>query len=208
MIGIFGGTFDPVHYGHLEPAGDIKRELGLSKLLFIPNNIPPHRQQPQLSTAQRISLLQLALAEYDGFEMDLREIERAGKSYMVDTLASLSEDYGGETLCLIIGMDALAKLTGWHRWQKLFDYCHLVVTARPAFELPATLHPDLQARRVDSAEALQRHPRGKILIKSVAQLNISASDIRQRVASGEDASELMPAAVYSKYREMINLHAN
>ena len=208
MIGIFGGTFDPVHYGHLKPAQDVMRELGLRRVLCIPNNVPPHREQPQLPTAMRVELLQLALQEFPGFELDLREIERDGMSYMLDTLISLKQDYADETLCLIIGMDAFAGLTHWYCWQKLFDYCHIVVTARPGYTLPPDLPDELASRIVDSAQALQTHRAGKILIKSVSLLDISASEIRQRMARGEDVRQWMPASVYEKYREITSLNAD
>ncbi len=208
MIGIFGGTFDPVHYGHLKPAQDVMRELSLRKVLFIPNHVPPHREQPQLPAAMRIELLQLALQEYPGFELDLREIERDGPSYMRDTLVSLKADYSDETLCLIIGMDAFAGLTHWYCWQQLFEYCHIVVTARPGYALPQALHPELQSRRVESLGALRRDAAGRILIKSVALVDISASKIRERAARGEDLSRWMPAAVHQKYSEIISLNAD
>lgn len=208
MLGIFGGTFDPVHYGHLKPAQDVMRELGLSKVLFIPNSVPPHREQPDLPTAMRIELLQLAVSDYNGFELDLREIDRSGMSFMLDTLISLKQDYADEKLCLIIGMDAFLTISHWYQWRSLFDYCHMVVTARPGFELPADLDAELRDRLVDSADALEQNESGKILIKSVSLLDISSSEIRQRVANAEDISELMPRNVYSKYREIMSLHAN
>jgi len=208
MIGVFGGTFDPVHYGHLKPARDVMRELGLRKVLFIPNHVPPHREQPQLPTAIRVELLQLALQEYPGFELDLREIGRNGMSYMLDTLISLKQDYPDESLCLIIGMDALLGLTRWYCWQRLFEYCHIVVTARPGYALPDELHPEIKGRVAASAQSLRDNEAGKILIKSVSLLDISASDIRQRMARGEDVREWMPASVYHKYSEIISLNAD
>lgn len=208
MIGVFGGTFDPVHYGHLRPAQDVMREMGLRKVLFIPNNVPPHREQPQLPAAMRIELLQLALRSFPGFELDRREIERDGVSYMLDTLISLKQDYPGDTLCLIIGMDALLGLTRWYCWQQLFECCHIVVTARPGYRRPDDLHPAIAARITTSEQALQCNQAGKILIKSVSLLDISASEIRQRVARGESLSGCMPAAVEARYREMTTLNAN
>ena len=208
MIGIFGGTFDPVHLGHLEPAHDVMEQLGLDKVLFIPNNVPPHREQPELKTAQRVELLQLALLDYPGFELDLREVKRSGPSYMVDTLVELQRDYPGETLCLILGMDAFLGLQQWYRWQSLFDYCHLVVTARPGFNLPVIEEQDIAQRIVSDAAELAASPHGKILIKSVSLLDVSASEIRRCIESGESASQLMPAAVYDRYREIIGLYAN
>lgn len=204
MIGIFGGTFDPVHYGHLKPAQDILQQLGLRKILFIPNREPPHRQQPELNTVQRVELLRLALADYPGFEIDLCEIERQGKSYMVDTLTSLSERYRDESLCLIIGMDAFLTISDWHRWQSLFDYCHIVVTARPGFALPDELPEAISQRIVTDAAGLRANSAGKILIKSVSLLDVSSSEIRRAFALGRNLAEYMPEAVSKKYTENLS----
>lgn len=207
MIGIFGGTFDPVHYGHLQPVQDVYESLGLEKVLFIPNNIPPHRAQPVLGAAQRVELLQLALVGREGFELDLRELTRSGPSYMVDTLISLQQDYPGQTLLLIIGMDALAGLTGWSRWQQLFDLCHIVVTTRPGHELPSGLDEEITSRLTEDAGHLAMSPAGRILLKSASLLDISSSEIRRRTEAGDTASDLMPEAVYQKYREIMGLYA-
>ncbi|HEB82293.1 MAG TPA: nicotinate-nucleotide adenylyltransferase [Gammaproteobacteria bacterium] len=206
MIGIFGGTFDPVHYGHIKPALSVKQDLGLSPLLFIPNRVPPHREQPWLSVEQRLELLKLALADLPDVVIDERELRREGPSYMVDTLESLQQDYPGETLCLIIGMDAFAGITRWHRWRELFGLCHLVVTTRPGFSLDALEKNGnpadfafLRSRIIheDEAELAESlgDKGGQILLKSVPQLDISSTMIRHKLAQGEDISAYLPAAV-------------
>ncbi len=191
MIGIFGGTFDPIHYGHIKPALSIKQALDLSELRFIPNRIPPHREKPWLSTEQRLALLQIAAKEYPEIIIDERELQRDGPSYMVDTLKSLQHDFPGETFCLIIGMDALFGISSWYQWQSLFNLCHLVVTTRPGFDqnqLAEHISSDdyrflKQRMTSDTAElvAVTGGVEGKILLKSVPQLDISSSRIRQQL---------------------------
>lgn len=211
MIGIFGGTFDPVHYGHIKPALSIKQALHLSQLRFIPNRIPPHREQPWLSVEQRLVLLKLALQEYPDVVVDERELQREGPSYMVDTLKSLHHDFPDETLCLIIGMDAFLGITSWHQWHSLFDYCHLVVTQRPGFkpemlakEMSAEDYQYLVEKITHDAGALTSQAQGKILLKSVPQLDISSTQIRANLLKDEDVCQWMPKTVCQQLRGFLN----
>ena len=204
MIGIMGGTFDPVHYGHLKPAMDVKQALGLERVLFLPNRIPPHRPSPWLSVEQRKKLLQIAIDPLPGFVMDTRELDRPGKSFMVDTLISLREDFPQTSLCLILGMDAFAGLPQWHQWRKILDLCHLVVTERPGISWPT--NPEFQALEaslVTDPEALKKADAGGILLQSASQLDISSSDIRQRFQTGQTISDWVPEAVEHELREMM-----
>ncbi len=203
LLGIFGGTFDPVHFGHLRPALDVKQALDLEQVRFLPNSIPPHREQPWLDSATRQSLLEIALQDMPGFELDCRELEREGKSYMVDTLASLREDFPDHNLCLILGMDAFCELHLWYRWQGILEQCHLVVTGRPGFEWPSV--PELQALEAcctSDADELKQAETGRILLQSVTQLDISASEIRKQLQSGLDIRYLLPEAVRLKLLEI------
>ena len=203
MIGLFGGTFDPVHFGHLRPALDVMQALGLEQVRFVPNRVPPHREQPWLTIEQRRTLLELALQEMPGFELDDRELERDGPSYMVDTLVSLQQDFPDETLCLILGMDAFSGLHQWHQWTRLLECCHLVVTTRPGYQWPE--HAELQAlesRRVVDSQALEQSSHGLILLQYVTQLDISSSLIRKQLQSGLDVRYLLPDRVREKLLEM------
>jgi nicotinate-nucleotide adenylyltransferase len=211
MIGIFGGTFDPVHYGHIKPALEIKKALNLSQLRFIPNRVPPHRAPPLLSAAQRLSLLQTALKDYPEAIIDQRELHRDGPSYMYDTLKSLHDDFPDETLCLIIGMDAFLHITSWYRWREMFDLCHLVVIQRPGFDptaiaehMTAEDYRFLAERMTHDTAALTKQATGKILLKSVSQLDISSTRIRKSLLHGEDISQWVPAAVCQQLRGFIN----
>jgi len=209
MIGIFGGTFDPVHYGHIKPVLSIKQALSLSSLRFIPNRIPPHREVPWLSTDQRLALLRSALRDYSNVVIDERELERDGPSYMVDTLASLRDDFPDESLCLIIGMDAFMGITSWFEWKQLFDLCHLVVTTRPGFDknelidqVDSNNYQFLTTRMVEQGTALSPNETGEILLQSVPQLNISSTEIRANWLKDEIVRQWMPEAAYQKLREI------
>ncbi|NOR43047.1 MAG: nicotinate-nucleotide adenylyltransferase [Gammaproteobacteria bacterium] len=211
MIGVFGGTFDPVHHGHIEPALSIQRALHLTKLLFIPNGNPPHRSVPWLSTEQRLSLLQTALEKYPDLVIDKREVSRAGPSYMVDTLRLLKQDFQDESLCMIIGMDAFFGITQWHQWEQLFDLCHIVVMTRPGFkqeslaqQMSRENYQFLCKRMTQDVKMLASREVGKILLQSVPQLDISSTQIRAKLLAGEDVSQWVPADVYQKLRGFID----
>ncbi len=197
MIGVLGGTFDPVHFGHLRPALELYEMLGLDQLRMIPCGIPPHRDLPRASGAQRLAMLQLALTDEPGLVIDQRELQRPGPSYMVDTLISLREELGGVPLALIIGMDAFHGLERWHRWRELVDLCHLIVAHRPGWLAPAEgeLAALLAARQVGDAAALRGRPAGGVGFCAVTQLDISASRIRELVRVGQSPRFLLPDPV-------------
>lgn len=205
MIGIIGGAFDPVHFGHLRPALELSEALGLQELRWVPTGLAPHRAPAQAAAGQRLAMLEAALAELEGsslgWRIDERELKRDGPSYMVDTLNSLREELGREQpLCLLLGMDAFLALEGWHRWQELLGLCHLVVSHRPGWQLDDTplsegLGGLLQQHRVLEVEALSQQAAGSILFYAVTQLAISSSQIRTLIAEGRDAHFLLPRTV-------------
>lgn len=199
-IGIFGGTFDPVHFGHLRPALELMEELALREVHLIPSAIPPHRDPPFADGAHRLAMLRQAVAGQPGFVVDERELRRAGVSYMVDTLASLREEFGERPLCLLLGMDAFLKLHCWHRWAEIPELAHIVATHRPGWEfdsgvVPAPMAEVLEQRRVEQPEALADEPAGRILLQSVTQLDISATAIRKAVRNGRSVRYLTRDAV-------------
>jgi nicotinate-nucleotide adenylyltransferase len=204
LIGIYGGTFDPIHFGHLRPALDVKQALALDQVRFLPNRSLPDREPPMLDVEQRKILLELAISSMPDFEMDARELERESMSFMVDTLISLREDFPDDSLCLILGMDAFSGLHQWHQWQKILDLCHIVVTTRPGFSWPDV--PEMKALetcRVDDVSALKAVNTGRILLQSVLQLDISSSYIRKQLQGGYDIRYLLPENVRERLLEMM-----
>lgn len=197
-MGILGGTFDPIHFGHLRPALELLDTLQLAEVRFIPCRIPAHRGTPQVTAEQRLKLAQLAMIGQPGFVADDRELRREGTSYMVDTLASLRKDFGQETpLCLIVGADAFRELHTWGRWQDVARLAHIVVMQRPGAlqPLPPVLEEWLTPRRVHEAFSLHGKPAGSILFQPVTQLDISATQIRALLAHGQSPRYLLPEAV-------------
>jgi nicotinate-nucleotide adenylyltransferase len=197
-IGLFGGTFDPVHNGHLRVALDALEGLGLAEVRLLPARRNPLREAPGASAEQRRDLLSAAVAGEPGLRVDARELERDGPSYTVDTLASLRGEYGpARPLALMVGGDAFTGLPGWHRWRELFDLAHVVVLQRPghAADLPPELAAVTGARAARNGTELHAQPAGRVLFWRVTQLEISATDIRARVAAGRSIRYLVPDPV-------------
>ncbi|TXL20663.1 nicotinic acid mononucleotide adenylyltransferase [Methylococcaceae bacterium HT5] len=194
MIGIYGGTFNPVHYGHLRTALEVSEIFALNELRLLPCAQPAHRAEPEVSALARLHMLELAIANYPYFICDTRELGREGPSYMVDTLASIRAEIADVPLLLFIGTDAFNSLTRWYRWQSLFDYAHIVVMTRPGFKAD-TLLGFYANRQVDDRHSLKTCPSGKIYFQHVTQLDISASFIRQMIAEQKNVSFLLPESV-------------
>lgn len=199
MIGVFGGTFDPIHFGHLRPALDILDELELDQMRFIPCGEPAHRPSPKLDGATRFAMVVAAIAVEPSFVADDREIRREGPSYMVDTLGSLKKELTGQTLCLVLGRDAFFHLPGWHQWKTIFDLAHVVVMSRPQRNVPTAVNPALQhileQRQVDTPMRLQQQENGLVYFCDVTQLDISATKIRAMVSQGKNPAFLLPQKV-------------
>lgn len=197
-IGVLGGTFDPIHDGHLRPALELLETLELAEVRFVPCRIPAHRGAPQVTAEQRLTLVRLATVGQPGFVTDDRELQREGPSYMVDTLTSLRDELGADTpLCLILGSDAFRELHTWRRWEVLSDLAHLVVMERPGIlqPLPPLLEAFAAPRTIEGAVELRRRPAGGILFQPVTQLAISATQIRALLARGRSPRYLLPEAV-------------
>jgi nicotinate-nucleotide adenylyltransferase len=203
MIGILGGTFDPVHFGHLRPALEVMQALGLDHVRFLPNRIPPHRETPWLDVANRLKLLQTAIDDQPGFVLDQRELHRAGQSYMVDTLESLRGDFPAHSICLILGMDAFLGLQQWYQWQRIPELCHLIVTTRPGFAIDDTFIQGMPFELATTAAGLSEVAAGRFLLQSVTQLDISASRIREMLAEGLSVRYLLPDAVNKQLMKMV-----
>jgi len=197
MICLLGGTFDPVHIGHLRCALDLCAELKLAQVHLLPAQIPPLRELPQASAQQRLDMLRLAIADEKCLTVDARELARQGLSYSVDTLAEIRTEIGDQPLLFCVGADAFAKLQQWHHWESLFDLAHLVVMGRPTSHQP--LHPkvaeQLRLRQVTNPADLATHPQGKIYQTQFVGLGVSASEIRAKIARKESARYLVPDLV-------------
>lgn len=204
MIGIYGGTFDPIHHGHLRTALEVREAVGLTELRFVPCRHPPHRGVPSASPEQRLELLRAALAGGEaGFSIDDRELHRPGPSYMIETLQSIRREIGSRPLCLIIGWDAFCGLHRWHRWQELFTQAHVLVMQRPGgAALPDVLRSVLAAREHSDPARLRRLPAGLILEVAVTQLDISASRLRALAAQGRSLRYLTPDPVWKLIGEL------
>lgn len=200
MIGILGGTFDPVHYGHLRSALEVKDIFELSEVRLIPSARPPHRTLPSASATMRVAMLKLAIANQLGLICDTRELDRAGRSYMVDTLKSLHEDFPEQTLVLFLGCDAFNALTTWHQWRQLFDYAHIVVMTRPGFVMEK-LDEFVKVRQVAHRQELTQTAAGKLFFQPITQLDISATAIRGMIATKQNPGFLLPDAVVDYIRQ-------
>lgn len=200
MIGVLGGTFDPIHFGHLRTALDMVESLNLEQLHFIPCGEPPHREQPHASAAQRLAMVQVAITGESRFSVDEREIQRGGPSYMVETLESLRDELGAQQpLGLIVGLDAFTALDNWHRWQELIGLAHLIVMTRPGWSMDDISSPALQGlvseHRSKDLEACHQQAAGCVIFCPVTELNISSTGIREQLQSGKNVRYLLPDSV-------------
>lgn len=196
MIGVFGGTFDPVHNGHLRTALDVQEALGIRRIHFVPLKEAVHRDQPGTPAELRCALVQAAVADQPGFIMDNRELHRDGPSWSYHTLESFRREYPDEPLCFLMGGDAFNGYLQWHRPLEILELAHLVVMQRPDASRPGgELAALLDRRQTCEAGDLHASPAGRIFLQPVTQLDISASDIRQRIAVGRSARFLVPEQV-------------
>jgi nicotinate-nucleotide adenylyltransferase len=203
MICILGGTFDPVHFGHLRPALDVQQALGIPRVHLLPCRLPPHRDPPQGSPDQRLELLRLAVADEPALDIDTRELVRKGASYMVDTLESLRAENAGESLCLALGMDALLGLESWHRWREIAELCHLVVMQRPGRQWPTqgALADLVSNAHTDLLGQLRERPAGCVFGVPVTQMAVSSTQIRALLAAGKSPRYLLPDAVLKRIEQ-------
>lgn len=201
-LGILGGTFDPIHYGHLRPAQEVLRALDLAEVRIIPAANPPHRRPPLATVEQRLRMAELAVSGIPGLRVDDREIRRGGPSYTVLTLESLRQEFGERPLCLLLGLDAFEGIETWHQWQRLPDLAHFVVMTRPGWIFPAgeALPSWARDRLARAPGDLAQARAGKIYFQTVTPQDISATRIREAIARGEPVDGLLPPAVYEYLR--------
>lgn len=199
---MLGGTFDPVHLGHLRSAVEVREALGLDRLHLVAAPRPPLRDMPQVSAEERFALLEAGVGDTPGLVADDRELKREGPSYSVDTLKELRREVGGQArLCMVIGHDAFLRLTEWHDPDAIFTFAHLVVIARPGYrEARSQALAELVANReVDSVAELMARPGGRFLpLELASRMAISATDVRARLAEGKSVRYLVPDAVEAR----------
>ena len=185
LLGVLGGTFDPIHNGHIAIADHILQTCCMERMEFIPCNQSPHREQPIASPLHRFLMTQLATHHHPAFHVNAIEITRGGISYTVDTVKALSNDYPEHAICLLMGADAFSKFHLWHEWKTILDYAHIIVISREHV-LPneAVLTALLQARQVTDKNQLQLQRAGFIYCETIPPIAISATRIRKEIEKG------------------------
>jgi len=202
-IGILGGTFDPIHYGHLRMALTLLEILSLNEIRFIPCKQPLLKETARATTSQRLKMLQIATHNQAGFSVDERELKRNSPSYTVDTLRSIRNEHPAASLFFIIGSDILSELTQWHRWQDILTLSHLIVVTRPGYQPPQSgeIATYLKNHLVKNKNELLEKPHGSIWIQPLPLLEISSSDIRKQIMSNQNPRYLLPDEVIAYIRD-------
>ena len=200
-IGILGGTFNPVHYGHLRMAQELAESLNLDTVRFIPAANPPHKDAPAISAEQRAAMVQLAIANNSRFVFDDRELHRAGASYTLDTLHSLRDELGKDvSITLFMGSDAFTKFDTWHHWQEIIALCHIALVQRPQLrghehKLSQSLETFLHHHYSENSDDLRHAPCGFVTMRQITALDISSTAIRHALQHGNSVRYLMPDSV-------------
>ena len=196
-LALFGGTFDPVHYGHLRCADEARQKLGLKNLYLLPAGTPPHRGAPQATTKQRLEMLHLAKPEFPQLEIDVRETLRSGPSYMVDTLQELRAEFPQRPLMLLIGQDAANHLHSWFHWEQLFELTHIVILTRPGAkaEYRSDVARKIQRRLSTDVQALCHSEAGGVLYLEVSSIDVSATSIKSIIRLGRSPQSMLPDVV-------------
>ncbi len=194
-IGILGGTFDPVHFGHLRAALEIKQILQLDKMHFIPCRSPVHKDSDTVASAQqRLAMLNIAVTGVNGFVVDDREILKDRPSYMLDTLKNMRQDFADAPLCLLLGSDAFLQLPTWHNWRELLDYAHIIVMTRPGYPLrfDDELKDYFEQNKLDDYDNLKDNTAGFIYVQEISAIDISATNIRALLRANVTPRYLLP----------------
>lgn len=198
-IALYGGTFDPIHYGHLRPVEALSGLIGLKEVIWLPNNIPPHRPQPEATPQQRLEMVKLALKPYSSFKVDTRELEKPTPSYSIETLKAFRKEIGDkQPLAFIIGQDSLLSINTWYQWESLLDICHLLICARPGYQTAfesTEMQAWLEKHQTQHHTDIHCLPAGKIFLADTPRYDISATDIRARHKAGLDCHDLLPSSV-------------
>jgi len=203
-IAIFGGTFDPIHFGHLRTALEIYDKCQLAEVHFIPCYQPVHRERPVASPQDRLNMISLAIKDEPVFKVDDCEIKRQGPSYMVDTLETFRANISDQTpLCLIMGIDALLGFAQWHRYDDILKLAHLIIAHRPDYQLPesGTIADLLKSQIKKEINSIHQNLCGSIILQTVSALEISATQIRKGLEKGKNPRFLLPDSVYEYIKQ-------
>lgn len=207
-IGILGGTFDPIHHGHLRLALEACEKLGLDQVRLVPLNIPPHRSKPVASADHRVAMIKLAITDQPRLCIDECELERNDVSYTIETVRSLRRDHETTPLCLIVGHDAFNKIDTWHQWESLLDYVHIIVANRPGESIddaPEQVLEWTQKHFTKNLSDINNKPNGFIYFIEIPMLDISSSQIREILKNNQSVDELLPLNTLS-YIKSHNLY--
>ncbi len=202
-IAMFGGTFNPIHNGHFNLAKELTTILALQRLLLIPCHIPAHRELPNVTCKERAFMLQAAIGRDPSLTVDLRELQRGGTSYSIDTLISLRAEYGEHcSLSMVVGCDAYLNLMRWHQWPRLLDYAHIIVAARPGWRMPVAgaLAEYTKTHNAD-VQALDKKANGSIVQVNTEEYDISSTAIRSLITKNMSIEHLVPTVVEKYIQE-------
>ena len=200
IVGVFGGTFDPIHFGHLQTVSAVKAQLALPRILIVPAYIPPHRPPPVAAPEHRLSMVQLAVEKMPAFECDDREFRRGGVSYTVLTVRELRQEFDQKPLCLIVGMDSFLDLPHWHRWTEILESAHIVVMHRPGWALPSTRPDWWRDAAQDDPDLLHQQPGGCVYCTSVPAIDLTSTGIRKRLVDTAHVKDALPLSVLDYIR--------
>lgn len=203
MIGLLGGTFDPVHFGHLRAALEVQQILHLSQVHFLPCQMPVHKNTTQTLAKHRLAMLTLATQSEPTFIVDTREVYRDTPSYMIETLQSLREEFKEASLLLLLGSDVFPELPTWHQWEHILDYAHIIIMLRPnkRLVLETALKQYLEQHTVHDAGILETETHGGIYVQAITALDISSTMIRYQLDAGLNPRYLLPDAVLAYIKE-------
>lgn len=204
LIGILGGTFDPIHNGHIRLALEVQQQLKLDHVRLIPVNFPPHRSTPVANAIHRRTMIELAITNEENLCIDLRELDSNEISYSINTLKSLRQEFKDDSLCLILGRDAFNKIDSWKDWEQLLDYAHIIVANRPGESgnaVSATLEQWINRHESSQIASLKENPSGTIYFIDIPMLDISSSMIRQRYIKHETINEFLPPSTLTYIKD-------
>ncbi|WP_372882337.1 nicotinate-nucleotide adenylyltransferase [Psychromonas sp.] len=202
-IGFLGGTFDPIHFGHLRPALEISEAISLKQLFIMPNHIAPHKSKSHGSAKQRCKMVELAISSQSRMAIDKRELQRHQPSYTIDTLKELKAEYPDTPICFIMGMDSLTNFDSWYEWQNILSYCHLVISHRPGWQCKFNKKVETLVKQHQTTDQHDLHNLqcGKIYFQTTSQLAISSTEIRELLKHNISIDFLTPEAVIDYIKE-------